>query len=128
MSVLFACSEWRAYQYCQLQVTHCIHGSYLFLYFHCKVSMFSGAFTTANFMCRHSCIVTGPITLGQSNVCDIDFDGICSVGGAQFCTDMTLRYVQTRQQFGKSIGMFQNTEFKLADMATAVHASRLMVR
>lgn len=54
--------------------------------------------------------------------------GSCSVGGAQFCTDIALDYVQGRQQFGKSIGTFQNTEFKLADMATAVHASRLMVR
>ena len=52
----------------------------------------------------------------------------CSVGGAQFCTDEALEYVQNRHQFGKSIGSFQNTEFKLADMATAVHASRLMVR
>lgn len=52
----------------------------------------------------------------------------CSVGGAQFCTDMASQYVQTRQQFGKSISAFQNTEFKLADMATAVHASRLLVR
>ena len=52
----------------------------------------------------------------------------CSVGGAQFCTDMASQYVQTRHQFGKSISAFQNTEFKLADMATSVHASRLMVR
>ncbi|KAL3143219.1 Isobutyryl-CoA dehydrogenase, mitochondrial [Trebouxia sp. C0009 RCD-2024] len=52
----------------------------------------------------------------------------CSVGGAQFCADVASQYVQTRQQFGKSISTFQNTEFKLADMATAVHASRLMVR
>lgn len=52
----------------------------------------------------------------------------CSVGGAQFCTDAALEYVHNRHQFGKSIGSFQNTEFKLADMATAVHSSRLMVR
>ena len=52
----------------------------------------------------------------------------CSVGGAQFCTDVALEYVQSRHQFGKPIGTFQNTEFKLADMATAVHASRVMVR
>ncbi|DBA74997.1 hypothetical protein WJX77_001642 [Trebouxia sp. C0004] len=52
----------------------------------------------------------------------------CSVGGAQFCTDVALDYVQSRHQFGKPIGTFQNTEFKLADMATAVHASRVMVR
>ncbi|DBA69032.1 TPA: Isobutyryl-CoA dehydrogenase, mitochondrial [Trebouxia sp. C0005] len=52
----------------------------------------------------------------------------CSVGGAEFCTDVALKYVQGRHQFGKPIGTFQNTEFKLADMVTAVHASRVMVR
>jgi isobutyryl-CoA dehydrogenase len=31
-------------------------------------------------------------------------------------------------QFGKPIGAFQHTQFKLADMATSVEASRLLVR
>lgn len=37
-------------------------------------------------------------------------------------------YVQQRKQFGKSLGEFQHTQFKLADMQTQLHASRLMVQ
>ena len=52
----------------------------------------------------------------------------CSLGGAQLCLDIAQEYVTSRQQFGKPLGAFQNTRFKLADMATLVQASRLMVR
>lgn len=52
----------------------------------------------------------------------------CSLGGAQLCLDIAQEYVTSRQQFGKPLGAFQNTQFKLADMATLVQASRLMVR
>eukprot|EP00898_Chlorokybus_atmophyticus_P007175 jgi/Chlat1/7459/Chrsp6S07466 len=52
----------------------------------------------------------------------------CSVGGAQFCVDAAKEHVSVRKQFGKPIAAFQNTQFRLADMATAVHASRLMVQ
>ena len=52
----------------------------------------------------------------------------CSVGGAQFCVDHATEYVASRQQFGQPVGRFQNTQFRLADMATGVSASRLMVR
>lgn len=52
----------------------------------------------------------------------------CSIGGAQFCVDTAQEYVQTRVQFTQPIAGFQNTAFKLADMTTAVQASRLMVR
>ena len=51
----------------------------------------------------------------------------CSVGGAQFCLDYARRYVQERQQFGQPLGSFQSIEFRIADMATALHASRLLV-
>ncbi len=37
-------------------------------------------------------------------------------------------YVGQRKQFGKPVGDFQFTQFKLADMQTQVHASRLLVR
>lgn len=37
-------------------------------------------------------------------------------------------YVQQRKQFGKPVGDFQHNQFKLADMQTQLHASRLMVR
>ncbi|KAK9814575.1 hypothetical protein WJX72_008116 [[Myrmecia] bisecta] len=52
----------------------------------------------------------------------------CSVGGASFCLDTAQEYVKTRQQFGKPLAAFQHTQFKLADMATSVQASRLLVR
>ena len=51
----------------------------------------------------------------------------CSVGGAAFCIDAAKQYTQERSQFGKPISDFQYSQFKLADMATSVQASRLMV-
>lgn len=55
--------------------------------------------------------------------------GIASqaLGIAQGALDETVRYVKERKQFGKSIGQFQNTQFKLADMDTKVECSRLLV-
>lgn len=52
----------------------------------------------------------------------------CSLGSAQAALDHTLGYVQERKQFGKEIASFQNTQFKLADMATELVAARQMVR
>ncbi|KAL4422755.1 hypothetical protein ABPG75_008952 [Micractinium tetrahymenae] len=54
--------------------------------------------------------------------------GACSVGGAQFCLDTAREYTKARQQFGGPISGFQATQFKVADMATSIQASRLMVR
>ena len=51
----------------------------------------------------------------------------CSLGGARLALETALEYVKTRKQFGKPIGDFQNTQFKLADMATQLDACRLMV-
>lgn len=53
--------------------------------------------------------------------------GACSLGGAQKALDATLDYTSERRQFGKAIGAFQNTQFMLADMATELEASRLML-
>ena len=53
--------------------------------------------------------------------------GACSLGGAQKALDATLEYTKGRKQFGKAIGEFQNTQFMLADMATELEASRLML-
>jgi alkylation response protein AidB-like acyl-CoA dehydrogenase len=53
--------------------------------------------------------------------------GACSLGGAQKALGATLEYTQDRQQFGKPIAAFQNTQFMLADMATELAASRLMI-
>jgi alkylation response protein AidB-like acyl-CoA dehydrogenase len=51
----------------------------------------------------------------------------CSLGGARLALETTQAYVTTRKQFGKSLADFQNTQFKLADMATQLEACRLMV-
>ena len=51
----------------------------------------------------------------------------CSLGGARLALETAQDYVATRKQFGRPIGDFQNTQFKLADMATQLEAARLMV-
>lgn len=51
----------------------------------------------------------------------------CSLGGARAALENSLTYSAERKQFGKSIDQFQVTQFKLADMATELEASRLMV-
>jgi len=53
--------------------------------------------------------------------------GACSLGGAAEATDLAIDYAKGRSQFGKSIADFQATQFKLADMATELEASRLML-
>ncbi|ARN75604.1 acyl-CoA dehydrogenase family protein [Oceanicoccus sagamiensis] len=52
----------------------------------------------------------------------------CSIGTAQAALEAATAYSQERKQFGKSISGFQNTQFKLADMATELVAARQMVR
>lgn len=52
----------------------------------------------------------------------------CSLGGAAFCLETATQYIKTRKQFGKSLSNFQYLQFKLAQMATDLEASRLMVR
>ncbi len=53
--------------------------------------------------------------------------------GAQCCgkmerlLEMSTEWAATRKQFGKTIGKFQGTSFKLADMATELQASDLLV-
>ncbi|WP_026942268.1 acyl-CoA dehydrogenase family protein [Hellea balneolensis] len=53
--------------------------------------------------------------------------GACSLGGAQKALDASLQYTKDRKQFGKAISEFQNTQFMLADMATELEASRMMI-
>jgi alkylation response protein AidB-like acyl-CoA dehydrogenase len=52
----------------------------------------------------------------------------CSLGGAAFCLETATQYIKTRKQFGKTLSNFQYLQFKLAQMATDLEASRLMVR
>ncbi len=53
--------------------------------------------------------------------------GACSLGGAAEALDVAIDYTQTRNAFGKPISAFQASQFKLADMATELDASRLML-
>lgn len=48
----------------------------------------------------------------------------CSLGGAQAALDAALAYAGERKAFGQPIGEFQGMQFKLADMATDLEASR----
>jgi acyl-CoA dehydrogenase len=50
----------------------------------------------------------------------------CS-GKMERLLDMATEWAATRKQFGKAIGKFQGTSFKLADMATELQASDLLV-
>ena len=52
----------------------------------------------------------------------------CSIGGAQFCLDRTIEYMRERKQFGSRLSDFQALRFRIADYATDLEASRLMVR
>jgi acyl-CoA dehydrogenase len=53
--------------------------------------------------------------------------GAAAVGLAQRALDEAIRYSQNRRQFGHSLAEFQATQMKLADMATELEASRLLV-
>ena len=56
--------------------------------------------------------------------------GIASqaVGIAQGAMDEVIQYVKERKQFGRPLAKFQNTQFQIADLQTAVEAARLLVR
>jgi alkylation response protein AidB-like acyl-CoA dehydrogenase len=51
----------------------------------------------------------------------------CSIGGAQFSLDATVAYMRERKQFGQRLTDFQALRFRIADYATQIEASRLMV-
>ena len=53
--------------------------------------------------------------------------GACSLGGAAAALELAKTYALERKQFGARIADFQNTQFRLADMATELEASRLMI-
>jgi short/branched chain acyl-CoA dehydrogenase len=53
--------------------------------------------------------------------------GALSVGLAQACLDHSLAYAKERTSFGVSISKHQAIQFKIADMATEIHLSRLAV-
>jgi len=49
------------------------------------------------------------------------------VGLAQGAFDQALKHVKGRKQFGRPLGAFQATQFKLAEMATKIETARNMV-
>lgn len=53
--------------------------------------------------------------------------GVLAVAAMEGAYQATLEYVNERQAFGHSLGTFQNTRFKLAEIATAAKATRVFV-
>ncbi len=53
--------------------------------------------------------------------------GAMGLGGAQGCLDMSLKYSNEREQFGRPISTFQANAFKLADMAVEIECARLLL-
>jgi alkylation response protein AidB-like acyl-CoA dehydrogenase len=49
---------------------------------------------------------------------------VCAVAGAQAALELTLAYAKERTAFGQPIGSFQNTKFRLAEMATEIDIAR----
>ena len=50
-----------------------------------------------------------------------------ALGIAEGALEATIKYVQERKQFGRTIAQFQNTQFQIADMATKVEAAKNLV-
>ena len=53
--------------------------------------------------------------------------GAMALGIAQASLDASIEFGKDRKQFGRAIADFQATKMKLADMATGIHAARLMI-
>eukprot|EP00842_Homolaphlyctis_polyrhiza_P007046 jgi/Hompol1/930/HPOL_005470-RA len=52
----------------------------------------------------------------------------CSLGGAHAALEAAVEHVSVRKQFGAPLANNQSVQFKLAEMATSLNSSRLMVR
>lgn len=66
--------------------------------------------------------ILGSLELGRINI------AARAVGVARAAFDASMRYVHERETFGVPIHQHQAIQFKLADMATKLEASRLLVR
>ncbi len=76
--------------------------------------------------------VLGEVGMGYKTAIETLNEGRIGIGAqmlglAQGALDHTVRYVKEREQFGRSIGSFQGVQFQLAEMATEIEASRLLV-
>jgi butyryl-CoA dehydrogenase len=60
----------------------------------------------------------GPERVGNAAIC---------VGLAQAAYERAVAFAKERRQFGRPIEEFQGIQWKIADMATQIHAARLMV-
>jgi alkylation response protein AidB-like acyl-CoA dehydrogenase len=52
---------------------------------------------------------------------------VANVASAETVLDYTLTWVKERTAFGQTIGAFQNTRFKLAELATEIRIARVFV-
>ena len=83
------------------------------------------------------CRIPGDSLLGQQGMGFVDTLRILdrgrigiaawSLGIAQACLEASLRYAKGREQFGHPIADFQAVQFKIAEIATQVDASRLLI-
>jgi len=83
------------------------------------------------------CRIPGDNLLGQQGMGFVDTLRILdrgrigiaawSLGIAQACLEASLRYAKGREQFGHPIADFQAVQFKIAEIATQVEASRLLI-
>ena len=48
------------------------------------------------------------------------------VGLSQGALDQAITHIRSREQFGRKIGSFQSTQFKIADMATKIELARTL--
>ncbi|MDX2121520.1 MAG: acyl-CoA dehydrogenase [Gemmatimonadota bacterium] len=76
--------------------------------------------------------VLGPVGMGYKIAIETLNEGRIGIGAqmigvAQGALDAAAAYVKERKQFGKAIAEFQGVQFQLAQMATELEASRLMV-
>ncbi|MGE0542161.1 MAG: acyl-CoA dehydrogenase family protein [Dehalococcoidia bacterium] len=52
---------------------------------------------------------------------------VTNTGLARYAFDVTLEYIQQRQAFGRPIGSFQNSRFKMAQLSTEIELSQTYV-
>jgi len=76
--------------------------------------------------------VVGEVGQGYKVAIETLNEGRIGIGGqmlglAQGALDHSLAYAQQRKQFGQAIAEFQGVQFELAEMATEIEATRLMV-
>ena len=67
------------------------------------------------------------VAMGGLDAGRLQFIGAVAVGASQKLLELSIDHARKRTQFGRPIGRFQAIQWMLADMATEIYASRLMV-